>query len=348
LNIERLKLILSEILGEENVKENVDMAKHTSFKAGGKARLLVEPQNMEQLRYTLFLLGGKGSETEGHSACESCSNSAGCTGCTGCSGCNGCNDDSPEYMVLGNGSNVLVRDGGYDGVIIKMGAGFDYVHAEGDVLVAGSSTIMPVVARKALAEELTGFEFASGIPGSIGGAVFMNAGAYDGEIRNIIKYVKLISKDGTVERMVGADELDFSYRHSKIQSTEEIVTEVVLQLAKGNKDEINEKMKDLAKRRNEKQPVNLPSAGSFFKRPEGYFAGALIEGAGLKGLSVGGAQVSPLHAGFIVNNGNATATEIEQLMRLVQNTVFSQTGVQLHPEVRIIGKELVEENTYGC
>ena len=294
---------LTAITGEENIILQCDMSKFTSFRAGGKADCLVQPQDKEQLKAVLQLLAGS---------------------------------DVP-YMVMGNGSNILVKDSGYKGVIVKMGDAFSQISIEGDVLTAGCGALMSKVANAALEESLTGFEFASGIPGSLGGAVFMNAGAYGGEMVQIIKEATLISKDGSREYTMTCDELELSYRHSVLHETGDIAVRVTLQLAKGDKEAIKAEMKDLAAKRNAKQPVHLPSAGSFFKRPEGYFAGKLVQDAGLKGFSVGAAQVSPLHSGFVVNNGGATATEILQLMEIVQATVMDKFGVKLEPEVRIIG-----------
>ena len=335
MNYDRLKMMLLDRLGPDAVTENADMRDYTSFRAGGKAKLLVIPEDMDELRYTLYMLGKAGD-------CE------GCDGCVSCGGCNGCGAEAGateagepvEYMVIGNGSNILVRDGGYDGVIVRLGGGFDYVEADASGrVVAGGSTLLSTVAANALKAGLTGFEFASGIPGSVGGACFMNAGAYGGEMKDVLVNVTVISKNGTVERLLSVSELELGYRTSVFEKSGDIVVKAEYKLQQGDKKEIEEKMRELRQKRNEKQPVNLPSAGSFFKRPEGHFAGALIEGAGLKGLSVGGARVSPLHAGFIVNEGGATCTDIENLMRLVQNTVEKETGVRLEPEVRIIGEK---------
>ena len=242
-----------------------------------------------------------------------------------------------QYMVLGNGTNILVKDSGYDGVIVKIGSGFDYVRQEGCRLVCGSGTRMSVAAKAALEGGLSGFEFASGIPGFTGGAVFMNAGAYGGEMKDILRRAKIVSKDGSREFYMTADELEMGYRHTKLHDTGDIVTEVEFVLEEGNRTQIKAKMSELMEKRNSRQPVNFPSAGSFFKRPEGYFAGKLIQDAGLKGLSVGGAQVSELHSGFIINRGGATATDILQLMEMIQARVFDEFGVRLETEVRIIG-----------
>ena len=285
------------------IEEDVPMAQYTSFRAGGKARMMVVPADAEQLRAVLGVLAGSGV----------------------------------EYMVLGNGTNILVKDSGYDGVIVKIGSGFDYVRQEGCRLVCGSGTRMSVAAKAALEGGLSGFEFASGIPGFTGGAVFMNAGAYGGEMKDILRRAKIVSKDGSREFYMTADELEMGYRHTKLHDTGDIVTEVEFVLEEGNRTQIKAKMSELMEKRNSKQPVNFPSAGSFFKRPEGYFAGKLIQDAGLKGLSVGGAQVSELHSGFIINRGGATATDILQLMEMIQARVFDEFGVRLETEVRIIG-----------
>ena len=285
------------------IEENVPMAQYTSFRAGGKARMMVIPADAEQLSAVLGVLSGSGV----------------------------------QYMVLGNGTNILVKDSGYDGVIVKIGSGFDYVWQEGCRLVCGSGTRMSVAAKAALEGGLSGFEFASGIPGFTGGAVFMNAGAYGGEMKDILRRAKIVSKDGSREFYMTADELEMGYRHTKLHDTGDIVTEVEFVLEEGNRTQIKAKMSELMEKRNSKQPVNFPSAGSFFKRPEGYFAGKLIQDAGLKGLSVGGAQVSELHSGFIINRGGATATDILQLMEMIQARVFDEFGVRLETEVRIIG-----------
>jgi len=279
------------------------MSQYTSFKAGGKADVLMMPEHVSELREALAQL------SESQSA----------------------------YMVMGNGSNILVRDSGYVGTIVKVGEAFSHITVDGDELTVGAGALMPTVAKMAMEAGLVGFEFASGIPGSIGGAVFMNAGAYGSEMKDIIQSVHLVSKDGSKEFTMRADDMAFSYRHSILYETGDVVTGVTLKLRQGSIEEIKEKTRELTKLRNEKQPVSLPSAGSFFKRPDGYFAGKLIEDAGLKGLSVGGAKVSELHAGFIVNDKNATATDIIDLMHLVQHTVYDQFGVNLEPEVRIIG-----------
>ncbi|MBQ6401218.1 MAG: UDP-N-acetylmuramate dehydrogenase [Firmicutes bacterium] len=280
------------------------MDRYTSFRAGGCADALVIPEDPAALKRVLEILAR--------------------------SGC--------PHMILGNGSNILVRDGGYRGVMVHCGENFGQIRREGDDLICGSGALLSAAARTAQSEGLAGIAFASGIPGSIGGAVFMNAGAYGGEIRDVLKEARVLSADGREEKTLTPDDLEMGYRHSKLQESGDVVIEVRLALMPGDPEAIREEMAELTAKRNAKQPVNLPSAGSFFKRPEGYFAGKLIQDAGLKGLRVGDAQVSELHSGFIVNRGKATATEILQLMEIVQASVLEQFGVMLEPEVRIVGE----------
>lgn len=301
----KMKKRLTEKISGSLVQENAPMAKFTSFRAGGCADLLVQPQNIKELQDVLQVLQEEGC----------------------------------PHMVLGNGSNVLVKDGGYRGVIVKLGSGFDHVTVEGIVIRCGSGALLSAVAKAAADAGLTGMECLSGIPGSIGGAVFMNAGAYGGEIKDVLRKVSVISQDGAHLSALDTGSLDLGYRHSILQQTGDIVLEAEFMLQPGNETEIKEKMAELKARRNEKQPVNYPSAGSFFKRPEGYFAGKLVQDADLKGVSVGGAEVSQLHSGFLINKGGATATDIIQLMRIVQAAVMERFGVMLEPEVRIIGEE---------
>ena len=303
MGLNEIKDLLVNKIDEKDIIENVSMAEHTSFKAGGNADMMVLPQNIEELKHALQVLAGS---------------------------------DYP-YMILGNGSNVLVKDSGYRGVMVKMGSGFDHVNVDGCNVVCGAATLLSVAAKTAAAAGLKGFEFASGIPGSIGGAIFMNAGAYDGEMKFVLEKARVISKDGNTDRYMTAEELDMGYRHTTLHESGDIVVEVVLKLEEGDAAEIKAQIAELTARRNSKQPVNFPSAGSFFKRPTGYFAGKLVQDAGLKGLTVGGAQVSELHSGFIINKGGATATDIIQLMEIVQQTVMDKFGVMLEPEVRIIG-----------
>lgn len=306
--ISKFKEIVQQKNSTLKVTENVSMSKYTSFKAGGNAAYLVEVESTDQLKEVLQLV----------------------------------NQNNIPHMMLGNGSNTLFKDSGYEGVVIKLASGsFDKVSFEEKdgkyKVTAGTAILLSSLARMILEESLTGFEFASGIPGSLGGAVFMNAGAYGGEMKDIVTSVKVVSPDGMEERIFTAEEMEFSYRHSALEENGYIAVEVTMELEKGDKEAISAAMKELMQKRNSKQPVNYPSAGSTFKRPAGYFAGKLIEDAGLKGTSVGGAEVSTLHSGFVINKGGATATDILELIALVQNRVYDEFGVMLEPEVRIIG-----------
>lgn len=241
------------------------------------------------------------------------------------------------YLVLGNGSNVLFKDGGYHGVVIRIGEGMDRVRFEGQTVFAEPGVSLAKLAKMAAEEGLSGLEFACGIPGSLGGAVFMNAGAYDHELKEVLLSVSSINHLGMMKDRK-AEDCGLGYRHSIFMENGEVILGVKLFLKPDSRMDISDRMKEYTLRRNSKQPVYLPSAGSFFKRPEGHFAGKLIEDAGLKGLQIGGAQVSPMHAGFIVNNGGATATDVLDLMRVVQETVLDKSGVMLEPEVRIVGE----------
>lgn len=300
-----LKKELAKGINEKNIIEDADMREYTSFKAGGYASLLVIPSGKNELKFALKTLYAA----------------------------------QMPYMIMGNGSNILVRDGGYKGTLIKLGEPFAFIRTDKDIIHAGCGALMSQVANEALKKGLGGFEFAGGIPGSIGGAVFMNAGAYGGEMKDIIKCVNVISRDGEREYEMVPEKLQLEYRHSIFCDSCDIIESVKIKLHEESKDKIKSMMKELTERRNNKQPLSLPSAGSFFKRPKGYYAGRLIEDAGLKGLTVGGAQVSQLHAGFIVNKGGATASDIIELMHMVQATVMDKYGVMLEPEVRIIGEE---------
>ena len=287
---------------KNHMRLDCPMKEYTSFRAGGNAALLIEPGDMAEL----------------FSAAEAC------------------RKEHLPMLVMGNGSNLLFRDEGYEGVVVRMGAGIGRIHAEGNVIFAEAGALLSAVAKEAARHSLSGLEFASGIPGSLGGAVFMNAGAYGGEMKDVLLSTMALSENGMMKDRKTAD-MKLGYRSSIFQETGEIIIGVKLLLTPGRQSEIQEKMRELTAKRNEKQPVSLPSAGSFFKRPEGHFAGKLIEDCGLKGLSLGGARVSPLHAGFIVNEGDATAKDILELMRVIQETVYDKTGVRLEPEVRIVG-----------
>lgn len=293
---------LKSILGEENVFVNEPMNKHTTFRIGGKADFLVCPKNIENVKDIISYLS----------------------------------DNSINYYVIGNGSNLLVKDNGFRGVIVKLFKDFSKVDVDGCLIKAEAGATLSAVAKKAMQSSLAGMECLSGIPGTIGGAICMNAGAYGGEIKDIVKDITVL-ENGVIKKLT-KDEAEFSYRNSKIMREKMVVLEVVLELEKGNKEEIQEKMKLLMAQRNEKQPVNLPSAGSTFKRPEGYFAAKLIDDCGLRGFSVGDAEVSKKHCGFVVNNKNASACDVLKLMEIVSKKVKDEFGVLLEPEVRIIGE----------
>ena len=286
------------------VRLNELMSGHTSFKIGGPADILVLPESIEQLREVLKVV----------------------------------KETVVPLTLLGNGSNVLVRDKGIRGIVIKLGNMLRHFYEAEDMLVFGSGYSLALASYKAMECEKTGMEFAVGIPGSIGGAVYMNAGAYDGEMQNIVNCVKVMDLQGN-ERVLTAEELNFGYRKTSLQNSGLIVTEVTLKMPSGNKDEIKSKMDDFSHRRISKQPLEMPSAGSMFKRPPGYFAGTLIYQAGLKGYTVGGAQISTKHAGFVVNVGGATAADVLQLIKDVQTKIKAGVGVELQPEVLVIGEE---------
>ncbi len=293
---------LIKIVGSENVLQNEPMSKHTTFRIGGNADVFVTPNTTESLESIISYVT---------------------------------NNNIP-YYIIGNGSNLLVKDNGFRGVIIQLYKKFANIVVNDNVITAQAGALLSAVAKTALNNSLTGMECLSGIPGTIGGAVCMNAGAYGGEMKDIVVKTKVIH-NGKIETISNNDS-DFGYRKSKIMSENMIVVETVLSLEKGNKEEIQSKMCDLLTQRNSKQPVELPSAGSTFKRPEGYFAAKLIDDSGLRGYSVGKAQVSPKHCGFVVNNGGATAKDVLTLMHNVSSVVEDNFGVKLEPEVRIIGE----------
>lgn len=280
------------------------MTKHTSFHIGGPADLMAQPQSEEELRALLV----KAAEA------------------------------AVPVTLVGNGSNLLVRDKGIRGLVIKLGNMLRDIDINGKVLTFGSGVSLAMASKKAAELGLSGMEFAVGIPGSIGGAVYMNAGAYDGEMAKVVKSVRVMDADGNVSELA-AESLDFGYRHSALQGSGKIVTSVTVELAAGDKQAIADKMADFSNRRITKQPLELPSAGSMFKRPPGYFAGTLIDQTGLKGYTVGGAQVSTKHAGFVVNIGGATAADVLQLISDVQAKVMEAHGVMLEPEVLVLGEK---------
>ena len=280
------------------------MAKHTSFRIGGPADVLAQPADEAELAALLKRAG----------------------------------EHAVPVTLVGNGSNLLVRDKGIRGLVIKLSNLFSSITVDGNVMTFGSGISLAMASKKAASLSLSGMEFAVGIPGTIGGAVYMNAGAYDGEMAKVVTSVQVMDRQGQSSQLK-ADELDFSYRHTALQNSGLIVTSVTVSLQPGEAESIKAKMDDFSQRRIAKQPLELPSAGSMFKRPVGYFAGTLIEQTGLKGYTVGGAQVSTKHAGFVVNVGGATAKDVLQLIRDVQDRVLAAQGVQLEPEVLVLGEE---------
>jgi len=295
---------LKAICKESRVLKDEPMNLHTTFRIGGKADAFLSVYSEKELQEIIAYLN---------------------------------KEDIPFY-VIGNGSNLLVSDEGYRGVILQLADGFAEIKQEGNCIYAEAGALLSKVASVATNAELTGMEFASGIPGSIGGAIVMNAGAYDGEMKGIVKEVHLLTRTGE-KRVLSCEEMKFGYRHSIVKECDDIVVGVTLQLKPGKKEDITDKIKDFAQRRRDKQPLEYPSAGSTFKRPEGYFAGKLIMDAGLKGFCVGGAQVSEKHCGFVINKGDATAKDVQGLMQEVKRIVNETYGVELEPEVIFLGDE---------
>lgn len=280
------------------------MSRHTSFRIGGPADMMAMPKNEAELSNLLQKAAA----------------------------------NNIPVTLIGNGSNLLVRDKGIRGLVIKLGNMLNEILVDGNKITFGSGVSLALASRKAAENSLSGMEFAVGIPGSIGGAVYMNAGAYDGEMANVVVAVRVMDAAGKVTIM-SAEELRFGYRKTALQESGLIVTSVTVVLQKAEQQKIMAKMDDFSQRRISKQPLELPSAGSMFKRPPGYYAGTLIEQTGLKGYSVGGAQISEKHAGFVVNTGNATAADVLGLIKDVQDRVLAAHGVLLQPEVLVIGEE---------
>ena len=284
------------------VKYDEPLKNHTTFQIGGKCIALIEPKKVEDIIEAIKI----------------------------------CRENNLKFFVIGNGSNLLVPDDGYNGVIIKIKSEFSNIQVEWECLIAHSGAKLSEVYTVAYENSLTGFEFASGIPGTIGGAIFMNAGAYGGEMKDIVESVEVLDLDNYEVKELKNEELDFSYRKSIIQRKNYIVLTIKLKLKKGNKEEIKAVYEDLRERRNSKQPLNFGSAGSTFKRPEGHFASKLIEDAGLKGYHINDAWVSEKHSGFVVNKGNASYKEVMELIEYVQKVVFEKFEVKLETEVRIL------------
>ena len=294
---------LRQILPEEGLREKEPMSRHTTFRAGGPADFFAEPQSADQLSAVIRV----------------------------------CRENDVPFAILGNGSNLLVGDLGYRGVIISIGKAFAQITVTENRIYAGAGALLASVARKALENELTGLEFAAGIPGSIGGAVVMNAGAYGSEMKDVMTSATVLTPEGEVVT-IPAEKLELGYRTSCIIKCGYVVLGAEFALEKGDPENIRAKMEELAGKRREKQPLEYPSAGSTFKRPEGDFAGRLIEVAGLRGFRVGDAQVSEKHCGFVINRGEASSADILTLCRQVQKKVKAESGIQLELEVKLLGE----------
>jgi UDP-N-acetylmuramate dehydrogenase len=302
VKMEHLKIDI-EGSGIENIRFNELMSQHTSFKVGGPADIFIEPNNVEELKKALSFV----------------------------------RQHKLPYYVIGNGTNLLIGDKGIRGAIIKVGESFSGIDIDGDEITVECGVLLSTLSKAAARNTLTGLEFASGIPGYVGGAVAMNAGAYGGEMKDIIEWVEFLDENLELQRYTNA-QMEFNYRKSIVEPRGLIVVRCKLKLKKGEQEQINSVMSDLAYKRKTKQPLHLPSAGSTFKRPPGYFAGKLIEDAGLRGFEIGGAQVSELHCGFVVSKGDATARDVYDLIKHVQNTVFNQFGIKIETEIKILGE----------
>lgn len=295
--------LLCGCAGGENVRRQEPMSLHTTFRIGGPADLFVMPGSIQAVADSIRI----------------------------------CKETQTPYAVIGNGSNLLVSDAGYRGVIIQIGRNLNQITGNGEEIRAQAGAMLSVIAKTALSESLTGFEFASGIPGTLGGAVVMNAGAYGGEMKDVLTEVTVLTREGEI-RTIPAEKLEMGYRTSLAAKNGWIILEAVMKFQKGDAEAIRGRMEELKIQRVTKQPLDLPSAGSTFKRPEGYFAGKLIMDAGLRGFTVGGAQISEKHCGFVVNKGGATAEDVRNLICAVQKKVQEDAGVKLEPEVKFLGE----------
>ena len=291
------------LLGKDRVLVDEPMKRHTTFRIGGPADFFLLPSTVDEVRGILEI----------------------------------CREEELPYFILGNGSNLLVSDKGYRGVIIQLYRNFSNISVEGNEICAYSGALLSQIAAAARNASLTGFEFAGGIPGTLGGAVFMNAGAYGGELKDVLKEAVVMTEQGEILTLP-VEKLDMGYRTSRIKKAGYLVLEARLVLEQGDMDKIRDITKDLTEKRVSKQPLEYPSAGSTFKRPEGYFAGKLIMDAGLRGYQVGDAQVSEKHCGFVINKGNATAADVLTLIENVREKVQEQFGVTLEPEVKFLGE----------
>lgn len=294
---------LGQVIRPEQIRTNELMSRHTTFRAGGPADYYIEPETVQELSGIIRV----------------------------------CREEGRPYYILGNGSNLLVGDRGYRGVMIALGKAWASVTVEGNTVRTGAGALLSAAARQALASSLTGLEFAAGIPGTVGGAVVMNAGAYGSEMKNVLTGVTVLTQSGQVEKLP-ASALELGYRTSCIPDCGYVVLEAEFLLEPGEESAIRGMMDELAEQRKSKQPLEYPSAGSTFKRPEGHFAGKLIQDAGLRGFQVGGAQVSEKHCGFVINRGDATAADILELCSQVRAKVKSQFDVTLELEVKTLGE----------
>lgn len=300
---EEIKQKFCREFGSDRVLLEEPMKRHTTFRIGGPAEVFVMPGNLEEVQRILEI----------------------------------CRTEDLPYFILGNGSNLLVSDRGYRGVVIQLDRNFGEVKVEGTEIHASAGALLSTIAVAARRASLTGFEFAGGIPGTLGGAVVMNAGAYGGEMKDVLRKVMVMDQSGKVFE-IPAEELQMGYRTSIIKTAGYIVLGAVLSLKEGNLEEIKMLTRKLSEQRTSKQPLEYPSAGSTFKRPEGYFAGKLIMDSGLRGYRVGGAQVSEKHCGFVINTGDATAEDVRSLMKQVTEIVYAKFGVTLEPEVKFLGE----------
>ena len=298
-----IRKMFCDLLGEDRVFTEEAMSQHTTFKIGGPADYFLMPDKGEDVGRVIKI----------------------------------CKEKEIPYFILGNGSNLLVGDGGYRGAVIQIYRNMSSVTVEGNEITAQAGALLSAVAAAAKNASLTGFEFAGGIPGTIGGAVVMNAGAYGGEMKDVLTEVTVMNAEGDIFTLP-TEELELGYRTSIIKTAGYIVLEAKIRLKEGDLEVIRETMKDLTIRRTTKQPLEYPSAGSTFKRPEGYFAGKLIMDSGLAGYQVGGAQVSEKHCGFVINAGDATARDVRTLMDNVRDIVYKKYGVTLEPEVKFLGE----------
>ena len=300
---EEIKQKFCREFGSDQVLLEEPMKRHTTFRIGGPAEVFVMPGNLEEVQRILEI----------------------------------CRTEDLPYFILGNGSNLLVSDRGYRGVVIQLDRNFGEVKVEGTEIHASAGALLSTIAVAARRASLTGFEFAGGIPGTLGGAVVMNAGAYGGEMKDVLRKVMVMDQSGKVFE-IPAEELQMGYRTSIIKTAGYIVLGAVLSLKEGNLEEIKMLTRKLSEQRTSKQPLEYPSAGSTFKRPEGYFAGKLIMDSGLRGYRVGGAQVSEKHCGFVINTGDTTAEDVRSLMKHVTEIVYAKFGVTLEPEVKFLGE----------